>query len=186
MASHRVQQWATFARTWWIYDAKAQCPFLTTKLIVPYLIGSHKPISHGDAELGDHVVIFNTRHISMPEDRWRTWKHFSHSGYRSGFKAIPAYKVHENFPTKILEKQIYASMKNGLVRRSNMVRLHLYPDEDIPDKILKNVTAQIRQVMHVPKSIEDFTMEEQANFPKLFDWPKEYVKTPRTLKEPTE
>ena len=40
------QQWATFARNWWIVDAKFQSPFYLSNRIKLYLEGKHKPIYH--------------------------------------------------------------------------------------------------------------------------------------------
>ncbi|XP_054743036.1 leukotriene A-4 hydrolase isoform X1 [Anastrepha obliqua] len=42
----RVQQWATFARTWHIYDCTWQNPFDSAVLIKKHLMGLHKPIYH--------------------------------------------------------------------------------------------------------------------------------------------
>ena len=41
-----LQQWATFARQWWVYDAKWQCPFRSAPVVIRYLQGKHKPIYH--------------------------------------------------------------------------------------------------------------------------------------------
>ena len=40
------QQWATFARMWWLYDARWQCPFQSAPVIIRHLQGLHKPIYH--------------------------------------------------------------------------------------------------------------------------------------------
>ncbi|XP_050318864.1 leukotriene A-4 hydrolase isoform X1 [Bactrocera neohumeralis] len=42
----RVQQWATFARTWHVYDCTWQNPFESALLIKTHLMGLHKPIYH--------------------------------------------------------------------------------------------------------------------------------------------
>ncbi|XP_017001715.2 leukotriene A-4 hydrolase isoform X1 [Drosophila takahashii] len=42
----RVQQWATFARTWHIYDCTWQNPFESAKLVKTHLMGLQKPIYH--------------------------------------------------------------------------------------------------------------------------------------------
>eukprot|EP00099_Drosophila_melanogaster_P018767 NP_609916.5 uncharacterized protein Dmel_CG10602, isoform F [Drosophila melanogaster] len=42
----RVQQWATFARTWHIYDCTWQNPFESAKLVKTHLLGLQKPIYH--------------------------------------------------------------------------------------------------------------------------------------------
>ena len=42
----RVQQWATFARAWHLYDATWQDPMVFSKTIVDVLSGKNKPIFH--------------------------------------------------------------------------------------------------------------------------------------------
>ena len=46
--------------------------------------------------------------------------------------------------------------------------------QDIPEDILKNITGQIRQIMPVPRRLDEFSPEERAQFPRLFEW---YVHT---------
>ena len=41
-----LQQWRTFARQWWLYDAANQDPHVSAHRIIPYLQGKHKPIYH--------------------------------------------------------------------------------------------------------------------------------------------
>lgn len=48
------QQWATFARMWWLYDAKWQCPFQSAPVIIRHLQGQHKPIYH---PLGEYLFL---------------------------------------------------------------------------------------------------------------------------------
>ncbi|KAI0212630.1 39S ribosomal protein L13, mitochondrial [Lamellibrachia satsuma] len=178
MAQHRVQQWATFARMWWLYDAKWQCPFQSAPVIIRHLQGQHKPIYHPLGDVGDHVVVINTEHIAMEGDLWRTWRHFHHTGYPGGFSDTRVWKVHEADPTKVLHKQIYSTIKGNLLRRPIMARLHLYRDENVPEDILKNITGQIRQQREVPKRLDEYTQEERDAFPRLFEWPEDYVPNP--------
>lgn len=42
--------------------------------------------------------------------------------------------------------------------------------QEIPEEILKNITGQIRQVMPVPKRLDEFSAEERDQFPRLFEW----------------
>ena len=34
---------------------------------------------------------------------------------------------------------------------------------------------QLRQLREVPKRLDHFTQKEVDEFPKIFDWPKDYV-----------
>jgi len=62
-------------------------------------------------------------------------------------------------------------------RKGHMARLHVYPDgfEGVPEEIAANITGQIEPVKHVPKKLDEFSAEEIENFPKLWDYPEEYV-----------
>jgi len=174
MAHNRVMQWAVMARTWWIYDANHQCPFHSAYRIVTHLQGKHKPIYHPYSDIGDHVVVFNTRHIAMRDDFWRTFKHFNHTKYAGGFSRISAWRVHEEDPTRVLEKACYQRLSGLKMKKTLMARLHLFPDEDVPEDILKNVSGQIEQVQVVPKRLEDYSQEEIESFPRLFEWPEDH------------
>ncbi len=45
----------------------------------------------------------------------------------------------------------------------------------VPEEIMANVSDQIPQVRPVPKKLEEYTEEEVRDFPKLWDYPEEYV-----------
>ncbi|XP_041359113.1 39S ribosomal protein L13, mitochondrial-like isoform X2 [Gigantopelta aegis] len=175
MANNRVLQWATFARTWWIFDAKHQCPIKSSRKIAHYLQGFHKPVYHPLSDIGDHVVVFNSKHIAMKGEYWRTWKYFHHTGYPRGASWTSAWRMHDMDQTKIITKHVYSTLPGTLLRRTMMRRLHVFPDENIPEEILRNVTDQIHQVQPIPRRLDEYTSEEIENFPQLFDWPEEFV-----------
>lgn len=74
-----------------------------------------------------------------------------------------------------MHKAIYNSMKGTLQRRYTMQRLHLFPGTDVPDEIMANVTNQLRQSRLVPKRLDHIDPETVAKFPKIMDFPKDYV-----------
>lgn len=66
-------------------------------------------------------------------------------------------------------------MDGSLLRRYTMCRLHLFPDSNVPEDLMKNVSSQIRQVRPCPKRLDHYTEEERRTFPKLIDLPHDYV-----------
>jgi large subunit ribosomal protein L13 len=74
-----------------------------------------------------------------------------------------------------MKKAIYNAMDGNLQRRHTMQRLHIYPDDNVPEKIMQNITNQIRQLRPVPKRLDHFAPEEVHSFPKVMDWPKDYI-----------
>lgn len=66
-------------------------------------------------------------------------------------------------------------MKGNLQRRHTMQRLHIFPDEKVPKEIIENVSNQIKQLRAVPKTLDTYTEEEREKYPKIIDYPKDYV-----------
>lgn len=74
-----------------------------------------------------------------------------------------------------MHKAVYNAMKGTLQRRHTMQRLHLFPDAAVPAELLANVTSQLRQSRLVPRRLDHIAAEEVAAFPKIMDFPKDYV-----------
>lgn len=181
----RVKQWAAFSKTWHIYDAKWQNPFQSAKVVTKFLEGKNKPVYHPLNDAGDHVVIINSKEVSLLGREWQYRVYFHHTGYPSAFKHmgawngplwIPAWQLHDRDPTLIMWKAVYNNMSGSAFRRNNMARLHVFPGEEVPEEIMKNVTSQIPQVKPIPKKLSDYTDEEMQSFPKVFDYPENLLK----------
>lgn len=74
-----------------------------------------------------------------------------------------------------MHKAVYNSMKGNLQRRYTMQRLHLFPDGNVPDEILANVTNQIKQTRVVPQRLDHIDEESVKNFPKVMEYPMNYI-----------
>ena len=176
-AYKRVNQWAVFSRQWWLFDAKQQDTFDAAQRIARYLHGRHKPIYDTEQDVGDHVVVINARHIAMPEDEWRYRYYFHHSHYGGGKRWTPAHELHLKDPNLVMYKAIYKALGNiGLKRREIIARLHMYPEDKIPEHVLENISDQIRQLRPVHKSIQEYSQEELKQYPKIFDYAEDYAK----------
>ncbi|XP_002731608.1 large ribosomal subunit protein uL13m-like [Saccoglossus kowalevskii] len=168
MANRAAQQWGTFARVWYLLDASQQPPGRIAALVSPLLQGKHKPIYHPLSDIGDHVVIYNTREVAFSGDKWNTKLYHHHTGYPKGFSSTKAKDVHLLDPTKVVHKAIYGMLPKVLLRRTMMERLHLYPDNKIPEDILANISEQITPPRIIPRKLTEYSQEELDNFPKLW------------------
>ncbi|XP_070148621.1 large ribosomal subunit protein uL13m isoform X4 [Ovis canadensis] len=172
--SDSAQQWATFARVWYLLDGKMQPPGKLAALASVRLQGLHKPVYHQLSDCGDHVVIMNTRHIAFSGNKWEQKVYSSHTGYPGGFKQVTAAQLHRKDPVAIVKLAIYGMLPKNLHRRTLMKRLHLFPDEDIPEDILKNLTEELPQPRKVPRRLDEYTQEEIEAFPRVWSPPEDY------------
>lgn len=98
-----------------------------------------------------------------------------HSQYAKGQTWGVAYDMHLKDPTILLYKAVYKAIHNVPLRRTLMARLYIFPDGNVPEHIMANICDQIRQVNPVYKSLESFTKEEIDTFPKITDYPEDFV-----------
>lgn len=66
-------------------------------------------------------------------------------------------------------------MKGNLYRRVVMERLHIYSDSNVPEEILENITNQIQPLRSIPKALESYSKETIEKFPKIMDYPENYI-----------
>lgn len=168
----RVKHWGTFARTWWVYDAKWQDPWDSGLIIAKHLVGKHKPIWHPSVDCGDHVVVINGSQIALPNEEWK-WRYFFHNTqFGGGQNWKSAWELHLKDPTFVLERAIYKYCGQRTSKYRPFARLVLLKDDNIPEDIKERISAQIRQQRPVPRRLQDIGPDERANFPKLFDYDK--------------
>lgn len=76
---------------------------------------------------------------------------------------------------QVFKKAVYSNLGHNLQRRYTMERLHVYADENVPSEILANVTNQIRPLRVVPQKLDTYTEEETESFPKVYNYPKDFI-----------
>lgn len=74
-----------------------------------------------------------------------------------------------------MEKAVYRALPKNLQRRHTMRRLHIFPDEKVPEEILKNIGNQIKQLRPIPVRLDHIPQEEVDNFPRIVQYPKHYI-----------
>ncbi|XP_056378662.1 39S ribosomal protein L13, mitochondrial isoform X1 [Hyla sarda] len=173
--SRAAQQWATFSRMWYVIDANQQPPGKIASICAQHLQGLHKPMYHALSDCGDHVVVKNTRHIAFSGNKWEQKVYSSHSGYPGGFRQVTAAVLHRKDPTAIVKLAVYGMLPKNLHRRTMMQRLHIFPEEDIPEEILKNLVTELKQPRVIPKRLNEYSREEIEAFPKLWIPSSDYL-----------
>uniref|UniRef100_A0A915KAG6 Uncharacterized protein n=1 Tax=Romanomermis culicivorax TaxID=13658 RepID=A0A915KAG6_ROMCU len=173
------QQWLVFARQWHIVDAKWQDPFRLADKVATILDGRNKPIFHEKGDCGDHVIIYNCYHVAMPAFDWRRVDFFFDNRFPKGMNNIPAWEIHQSDPCRVMWLAVHHALRGPFrTRPRNCERLHLFPEEEIPADLLKNVGNQLPQLSKQPKNSAAYKNEERENFPQLFDWPQDFVFEP--------
>lgn len=169
MASRLSQSLSTHTRLWYLIDARGQVTGRLAVMICMLLQGKTKPIYHPAVDMGDHLVITNTKEVVLTGKKWDGKLYRHHTGYPGGLKEIMARRVHEKDPTKVLYKAVSGMLPKNHFRKMRLRRLHLFPDSNhIYDK---NIFKVLEGPCPVYKRLQDYTDEEVAKYPELVEVP---------------
>ncbi|XP_065916717.1 large ribosomal subunit protein uL13m-like isoform X1 [Dysidea avara] len=171
MASPLSNSIHTFTRLWYKIDCRGQVVGRLAIQASQLLQGKTKPIYHPAVDVGDHVILTNTRHVAFTGNKWKDKLYRHHTGYPGGLHTMTAEKLHDKDPTLVIKKAIYGMLPKNRQRQRRMKRLYLFPDDmDKDHPYNQNVTHEILGVTIVPRALEEYTQEEINNYPKLIEW----------------
>jgi len=190
----RAQQWLKFARQWHVIDASGQDLWKLARKMAVYLAGKHKPIYHPETDCGDHVVTVNCTDVSMHSFDWKHSLFYFNRGYPRSKIELSAHQIHEFDPCRVVWMAASRELvdvtrcptSNRIVQRRCLHRLHLFPNDDIPDFIRKNIGNQLEQVQEVPRKSTEYTEKDRQNFPRIFSIPQDHVLDWNDSSEPPE
>lgn len=74
-----------------------------------------------------------------------------------------------------MQKAIYRALPKNLQRRYTMQRLHIFPDDKVPENMLKNIGNQIRQLRPIPVRLDHIPQEVRDNFPQIMSYPADHI-----------
>ncbi|CAG00017.1 unnamed protein product [Tetraodon nigroviridis] len=168
--SRSAQQWATFARSWFLIDARMQPPGKIATMCSVRLQGKHKPIYHALSEsaLVHHILVVTNDAEHSPNSVSNGYL------YPGSFKQVTAAQLHHKDPTAIVKLAVYGMLPKNLHRRTMMQRLHLFPEDVLPDDVLANLTEELPQPREIPRKLSEYTQEEMDAFPRLWTPPQDY------------
>jgi len=151
------------SRQWILMDATGQQLEGLAQSVCRVLEGRHKPIYSQIADVGDHVVVINTRKMVIPEKKVMWW----YSGYAQGHRHVYSKDFHVFRPTECLRLQVEFKLPQKLALQERMARLHLFPGENYP--YAANISKVLEGPDNVFKALGEYSAEERDNFVKAPD-----------------
>jgi large subunit ribosomal protein L13 len=96
------------------------------------LQGKYKPIFHKSQDVGDHVVVINTKQIDFSGGKWDKKLYRHHTTFPGGLREVKAKTLHEKKPTAVLSKAVKGMLPRNKLRWNWMDRLYLFEDDAHP------------------------------------------------------
>jgi len=119
-------------RNWHLLDAEKQVLGRLSTKITQLLMGKHKVDYSRHADMGDYVVVINSRKVKLTGNKAAQKMYYRHSGYPGGFKKVKYSKMIGEQPEKVIELAVKRMLPDNRLRDKRMRRLKVYAEVDHP------------------------------------------------------
>jgi len=119
-------------RGWHLYDVKDKVLGRISTEIAQALMGKHKPYYVRHLDCGDFVVVINAKEIAVTGKKEEQKLYSKYSGYPSGLKQKPLWRVRKDKPTHIVKKAVYGMLPKNKLRKKIMTRLYIFEGSSHP------------------------------------------------------
>jgi large subunit ribosomal protein L13 len=119
-------------RKWHLIDADG---LILGKLAVEAAVklrGKDEPNFHPSVDCGDNVVVINAEKVVLTGNKEAQKMYHTHSGYPGALKSVPAGKMREKHPERIVEKAIGGMIPRNRLKKIILGKLYVYAGAEHP------------------------------------------------------
>ncbi len=128
---------------WWIVDAQGLTLGRLSTVVAERLSGKHKPTYTPFLDTGDHVVVVNAAKVQLTGRKLKDKMYRYHTGYPGGLKEIPAGKLLEKHPERLIEFAVRGMLPKGPLGRQMARKLKVYAGGRHPHEAQKPQALQV-------------------------------------------
>lgn len=117
---------------WILVDANDQYLGRLATQIASVLLGKHKPNFTPGVDIGDFVIVVNTRLIKVTGNKMEDKVYYHHTGYPSGIKSFTLRELLKKHPERVIRRAVWGMLPHNKFGRKLMKRLKVYAGPDHP------------------------------------------------------
>lgn len=113
-------------RQWHLIDAKGKILGRLSSQVASLLSGKHKPIYTPNIDVGDWVVVINTKDIKVTGKKLKQKIYWHYTGYPGGIRSRRFEELKAQDPTKSISFAVKGMLPKNRLRIGRMKRLKLF------------------------------------------------------------
>lgn len=130
-------------RRWLVVDAADQPLGRLAVQIANMLRGKNKPTFSPHVDMGEFVVVINAEKVKLTGRKEEQKIYQRYSGHRSGLKEIPASRMRERHPDRMIKLAVRGMMPKNHLCRHAFSRLKVYAGAEHPHEAQKPETLEL-------------------------------------------
>lgn len=132
-------------RIWHVIDASEAALGRIASQAAKVLMGKHKPTYTPFLDTGDHVIVINAEKAVLTGNKESQKLYRRHSGYPGGLTEVPAARMRQTRPVKMVEEAIKGMLPKTKLGKQMYRKLKVYAGDQHPHE------AQTPQSMAVAR-----------------------------------
>lgn len=116
----------TVGKRWILVDADNVVLGKLATAVADLLRGKGKTAFSEHLNTGDHVIVINAEKIALTGNKLTDKIYRRHSGYLGSMKEVPADKVLDKQPTRLVKEAVYGMLPKNRLRKHFMANLYIY------------------------------------------------------------
>lgn len=117
-------------RKWYIVDAKNKTLGRLATEVARRLRGKHKPEYTPHMDLGDYIIIINSKDVRVTGKKSSDKNYYWHTGYPGGIKSITFDKLIATYPDRVIRYAIKGMLPKGPLGRAMLKKLKIYSADE--------------------------------------------------------
>lgn len=119
-------------KKWWVIDADGKVLGRLATQVARILMGKNKPVMTKHIDTGDFVIVVNAGKVVLTGDKWNKKMYYRASGWHSGLKEIPAWKLREKKPEDLVKFAVMGMLPKNKSRKRLLKKLKIYAGAEHP------------------------------------------------------
>jgi large subunit ribosomal protein L13 len=119
-------------RTWHVIDASEAALGRIASQAAKVLMGKNKPTYTPFLDTGDHVIVINAEKAVLTGNKEGQKVYRRHSGYPGGLKEVPAARMRQTRPVKMVEEAIKGMLPKTKLGKQMYRKLKVYAGDQHP------------------------------------------------------
>lgn len=115
-------------RNWYVVNAENRILGRLSSLIAIYLMGKHKPEYAPFSDIGDYVIVINSKKICISGKKYENKIYYRHTGYVGGIKKTTFKHMINIHPNKVIEIAVKGMLPKNSLGRIMYNRLKIYSE----------------------------------------------------------
>lgn len=113
-------------RNWVVVDATDIPLGRLSAVVASMLRGKNKPTYTPHVDTGDFVIVINAEKVALTGKKATDKIYHRHSGHPGGLTSIPAGKMREDKPERLIELSVKGMLPDSRLGRQQFKKLHVY------------------------------------------------------------